>query len=220
MSRMVRRGDVVLVERMAQGWISASIAVGARLRYGPGSPHADYTHCAIVYDAPEPEPRRPQDPHGIRIAEATAKSGVHTAFLGKYAGQAKIVHLGIGDHDWHEVREFLDAVLEARAGYGTLTYVGLTLYALTGTRLCLQEAGTATCSGLVCDALTRAGIVWPRPPYACTPADIDAELGERFPTSRLAPYPPRSAAARPRSPARPRSSATASAAAASPPARD
>src|SRR5664279_1876093 len=81
----------------------------------------------------------------------------------------------VDDHDWEQIKEFLDSFLGYER-YGWVTYVGLLLYDLTGTRLCLQEARTTLCSGLVCDALTRRGIIWSRPPYACTPAGIDADL--------------------------------------------
>jgi hypothetical protein len=172
-------GDVVLVEALGQGWISRSIVLGARLRQGWGSPHARYSHCAVVYDAPT------DDPDAVRIVEATASSGVHRTFLSKYAGRGKVLHLHVGEEDWKEMKAFLDDVLAARPGYGFVTYAGLTLYALTGTKLCLQEAGTATCAGLVCDALTRAGLIWRRPPYACTPADIDAQLAADFAASPI-----------------------------------
>ena len=158
----------MLVDRGAQGWISASIKLGAILRHGL-SPHTRYSHAAIVYDVPDKGP--------ARIAEATARGEVHLSYLDKYASSHyDVVHTKVTDAEWVEVKKFLDSVIDARTRYGYLTYAGLTLYALTGTRLCVQTAGTATCSGLVCDALTRKGIVWKRPPYACTPADISAQL--------------------------------------------
>jgi hypothetical protein len=174
MPEQIHRGDVVLVDGFGQGWVSASIALGARLRYGLNSPHVHWSHVALVYDAPDGTDAPLES---IRIVEATAARGVHLAFLSKYEGRIKIVNTGIGGEDFAQVREFLDDVLTARTSYGRLTYVGLTLYAVTGSKLCLQTAGTATCSGLVCDALTRAGFIWKRPPFACTPADIDASLG-------------------------------------------
>jgi len=172
MARSISRGDVVLVSGQWKGLTAASIMLGAKLRYGLRSPHARYTHAALIYDAPS------QDPNAIRVVEATARGGVHKAFLSKYQSTGKIVATHIDDHDWQQVRAFLDSVLRAREGYDWATYAGLTLYDLTGTRLCLQKAGTATCSGLVCDALTRAGFIWSRPPYACTPSDIDADLAQ------------------------------------------
>ena len=162
----VRDGDVVLVRD--SGLVARSIAFGAERHYGRYSPHIKWTHVAIVYDATAQG--------AVRIAEATSRDGVHRALLAKYRSRdTKIVHMGVAEHDWDQVKRFLDSTF-GREGYGWVTYLGLFLYDLMGTRLCLQLAGTTICSGLVCDALTRAGIIWPRPPYACTPADIDAHL--------------------------------------------
>ena len=172
MAAAICRGDVVLIDDLGQGWISASIAVGELIRF-PGSPYAQWTHIAIVYHAPV------QDPKAILIVEATATSGVHTAYLSKYEHRYAIVHTSVSTEDWWEVKKFLDSVLALREGYGFVTYVGLTLYALTGTGLCIQRAGTATCGGLVADALTRPGFIWTRPPYAMTPARIAADLEQQ-----------------------------------------
>jgi hypothetical protein len=128
---------------------------------------------AIVYDAPS------QDPATITIVEARASATVRRVFLAKYLKRYAVVHTEVDDDDWVEVKEFLDSVLAARARYDLVGYAWLTVYALTGTRVCVQRAGTATCSGLVADALTRRGFVWTRPPYAMTPADIAADL-DRF----------------------------------------
>jgi len=164
----LRNGDIVLVDRRSQGLVSVAVKLGGQLRYGRHSPHARYSHAAIVYDA--------DDQDTVRIVEATS-SGVHVAFLSKYGGdECDVIHTGVDEHDWRQVKAFLDDVLDRRTTYGYLTYFGLTLYALTGSRLCIQEAGTAICSGLVCDALTRSRFIWRRPPYACTPADISAQL--------------------------------------------
>src|SRR5262245_52942436 len=74
MSVPIRNGDVILVDRSAQGWISWSVKLGAKLRYGFMNPNTQYSHAAIVYDA--------QDP--VTIVEATALSGVQVAYLSKY----------------------------------------------------------------------------------------------------------------------------------------
>jgi hypothetical protein len=173
MAELIRAGDVVLVDGVGQGLVSVSIAAGEMLRYGRDSPYARWTHAAIVYDAPD------QDPDRIKIVEATGGARVHKAFISKYESRSAVVHTRVDKDDWGEVKKFLDEVLEARAKYDPVAYAGLTVYALTGTKLCVQRAGTATCSGLVADALTRRGFVWKRPPYAMTPADIAADL-ERF----------------------------------------
>ena len=186
MPEPIREGDVVLVDGLGQGLISASIALGTMRRYGRGSPYARWTHVAIVYDAPA------QDPDRITIVEATMASGVHRAFISKYENRCAVVHTGVEEHDWAKVNKFLKQVLDQRESYDRVAYAGLTLYAVTGTKICIQRAGTATCSGLVADALTRRGFVWHRPPYFMTPADIAADLlgqYERKMTSWLAEGP-------------------------------
>jgi hypothetical protein len=170
MSGAVRRGDAVLVDELGQGLLSASIAFGTKLRYGRDSPYAKWTHIAIVYDALS------DDPSEITLVEARARTSVHKAPLSKYADRYGVVHTEVHDRDWREIRLFLDRTLKARERYDYVAYAGLTLYALTGTKLCISSAGTATCSGLVADALTRAGFVWTRPAYAMTPANVAEDL--------------------------------------------
>jgi hypothetical protein len=167
MSDPIRDGDVILVDRNAQGWISWSVKFGAKLRYGFLNPNTQYSHAAIVYDAQEP----------VTIVEATALSGVQLAYLSKYErSEYVVVPAHITAHDFNQVQAYLDSVLDERASYDFTTIAGLSLYAATGSKLCVQHAGSVTCSGLVCEALTRAGVVWKRPPYACTPADISEQL--------------------------------------------
>jgi len=172
MAEPICRGDVVLVDGLGQGWVSASIALGATLRLGRANPYARWTHIALVYDVHH------QNAESISIVEARAGSGVHKAFLSKYERHYAVVHTHVAPHDWEQVEKFLDEVLRARERYDFVAYAGLFLYAVTGTRLCIQRAGTATCSGLVADALTRAGVVWSRPPYAMTPAGIASDLAK------------------------------------------
>jgi hypothetical protein len=83
-----------------------------------------------------------------------------------------IVRNDISPEDKAQIKAFADAVVEARTGYGFFTIIGLAIYCATGGGLCIQKTGTAICSGFVCDALTRAGFIWDRPPYAMMPADI------------------------------------------------
>jgi hypothetical protein len=167
MSVPIRNGDVILVDRHSQGLISWSAKFGAKLRYGFMNPHTQYAHAAIVYDVNEP----------MRIVEATAMSGVQLVYLSKYkACDYVVVPARVKPHDFKQVRKYLDSVLDERESYDFSTIAGLSLYAVTGSKLCVQRAGSVTCSGLVCEALTRAGIVWKRPPFACTPADISAQL--------------------------------------------
>ena len=174
MPEAICRGDVVLVDELGQGLVSASIALGEVLRYGCASPYTQWTHTAIVYDASF------QDPADVSIVEARASTRVHKTSLSKYANHYAIVHTKVDDSDWLEVKHFLDNVLEKRERYDYVAYAGLLLYDLFASNVCIQRAGTATCSGLVADALTRAGYIWTRPPYATTPANIAADLDTQY----------------------------------------
>lgn len=172
MNEEICHGDVVLIDELGQGLISASIALGERMRYRGRRrrKYTRWTHSAIVYDVPR------QDLDAITIVEARAATGVHKAFLSKYDHRYAIGHTRLDERDWSKVKAFLDEVLSARERYDLVAYAGLTVYALTGTKFCIQRAGTATCSGLVADALAHAGFLWHRPPYAMTPADLAYDL--------------------------------------------
>ena len=174
MPEAICRGDVVLVDELGQGLVSASIALGEVLRYGRNSPYTRWTHTAIVYDASF------QDPVDVKIVEARAHTRVHTTSLSKYANHYAIVHTKVSESDWLEVKCFLDKVMAARESYDYVAYAGLLLYDVFASKVCIQRAGTATCSGLVADALTRAGFIWTRPPYANTPANIADDLDNRY----------------------------------------
>jgi hypothetical protein len=81
--------------------------------------------------------------------------------------------------DRNQVLVFAHAAVAARERYGFVTFFSLALYSLTSRirwlpTLNLQQEGTAICSGFVCDALTRAGYIWPLSPYRMMPADISA----------------------------------------------
>ena len=83
-----------------------------------------------------------------------------------------LVRTCVDEHDRAQVLKFVESVLEAKTKYAFMTILGLGLYCLAGAQVCIQEAGTAICSGFVSDALTRAGYVWPRPPFAMMPPDL------------------------------------------------
>ncbi len=170
MDQAIRLGDVVLIDELGQGLVSASVALGEVLRYGRNSPYTQWTHIAIVYETCG------QDPADILIVEARGSTRVHKTSLSKYVKHYAIVHTNVAESDWWEVKGFLDSVLAAREKYDYLAFVGLALYAVFGSRVCIQRAGTATCSGLVADALTRAQFIWSRPPYSMTPANVAVDL--------------------------------------------
>lgn len=157
-------GDIVFTGKLSQGITSLAIKLGQRLRHGFKSPYVIWSHCAIVVDAEK----------GL-VCEAVS-SGVKINAIADRFPDGDFAVLSVGErlhpHDRGQIMDFLGAVLESKAKYGFWTFAGLALYCLTGSKLCIQKAGTSICSGLVCDAYTRAGVIWERPPYAMTPADI------------------------------------------------
>ncbi len=155
----LRVGDFLLTGVKAQGIVSWAIKTGALLRGYP-EPFRRFSHTALVID-----------PDGT-LAEALA-TGVRRSPISKYEpDDYVIVRTQVDDHDARQVLAFAEAVLEARTRYGFVTFAGLALYCLTGAQLCIQQAGTAICSGFVSDALTRSRFIWPRPPFAMMPADL------------------------------------------------
>jgi hypothetical protein len=152
-------GDFILTGVKAQGIVSLAIKLGAWLRRYE-KPFRRFSHTALVIDD-----------EGT-LAEAVAKGVVRTPLSHYHDDDYVLVRAGVDEHDQKQVVEFAEAVLAARTKYGFLTFVGLAIYCLTGAQLCIQKAGTAICSGFASDALTRAGFIWPRPPYAMMPADL------------------------------------------------
>jgi hypothetical protein len=158
-----RVGDFLLTGVKAQGLVSWAIKTGSWLRRYE-KPYRRFSHSALVIGADG------------EIAEAVAK-GVLPANISKYEkDDYLLVRTAVGDHDREQVLAFAHSVMAARTGYGFWTFAGLALYCLSGAQICIQRAGTAICSGFVSDALTRAGFIWPRPPFAMMPADLAREF--------------------------------------------
>jgi hypothetical protein len=154
-----RVGDFLLTGIKAQGIVSWAIKAGSFLRRFE-APYRRFSHAALVID------------EDGTLAEALG-NGVVRSPLTKYeAANYVLVRTGVQEPDRGQILEFANAVLEAKTRYGFWTIVGLGLYCLAGAQICIQRAGTAICSGFVSDALTRAGYVWPRPPFAMMPADL------------------------------------------------
>ena len=152
-------GDFVLTGIKSQGIVSLAIKLGALLRGYPKDARR-YSHSALVVGTDG------------AIVEAV-KTGVKRNNLSKYEPADYIlVRTKVDQHDADQVVAFADAVVEAKESYGFLTFAGLALFCLTGSKLCIQRAGTSICSGFVSDALTRSRFIWPRPPYAMMPADL------------------------------------------------
>jgi hypothetical protein len=160
-------GDFLLTGVTQQGIISRAIKVGSWLRrYDRG--YRRFSHAALVISSDG------------TLAEALAH-GVCRNPISKYdVHNYRIVRTHVDEHDRAQVLSFANSVLESREnGYGYPTIAGLALYCLTGAQLCIQTAGTAICSGFVSDALTRAGFIWERPPFAMMPADLARHFSVR-----------------------------------------
>jgi hypothetical protein len=154
-----RVGDFLLTGLKAQGVVSWAIKAGSWLRRYE-APYRRFSHAALVID------------DDGTLAEALGR-GVTRSPLAKYdAANYVLVRTEVGQPDREQILRFAHSVLEARTRYGFVTIVGLGLFCLAGAQICIQQAGTAICSGFVSDALTRAGYVWPRPPFAMMPADL------------------------------------------------
>jgi len=163
-SDTLNTGDIVLTGRRSQGLVSQAIRLGSKIRYGFRSPYTVWAHAALVIDAEQ-----------FLVAEARSRGVVVSDMRDRFpAGDFAVVPTGgsLNEHDLNQVLDFANAVLASRTRYGFVTFIGLGIYCLTGGGLCIQKAGTAICSGFVCDALTRAGYIWNRPPYAMMPSDI------------------------------------------------
>jgi hypothetical protein len=152
-------GDFLLTGVRAQGVVSWAIKTGSWLR-GYEAPYRRFSHTALVVS------------ENGDLVEALG-GGVKRTHLSKYeAADYVLVRTDVDEHDRIQVLALAHSVLEAKTKYGFATIVGLALYCVTGAQLCIQVAGTAICSGFVSDALTRAGFVWRRPPFAMMPADL------------------------------------------------
>jgi len=155
----VRVADILLTGVRSQGIFSWAIKLGSWLRRYE-LPYRRFSHAVLVIS------------DDGSIAEALYK-GVARGHLAKYQpANYVLVRTNVDPHDQRQVLAFAESVLQARTRYGFMTIFGLALFCLSGAQLCIQQAGTASCSGFVSDALTRAGHVWPRPPFAMMPADL------------------------------------------------
>ena len=152
-------GDFLLTGVKAQGIVSWAIKTGAWLRRYK-KPYRRFSHTALVIA------------DDGTLAEAVAKGVVRTPLAHYDKADYVLVRTNVVEHDREQILAYADSVLAARTKYGFPTFAGLALYCLTGASLCIQSAGTAICSGFVSDALTRAGYIWPRPPFSMMPADL------------------------------------------------
>ncbi len=154
----MHRCDIVLFRGHAFGdWL---IRLGQSLRYGRRSGYFRFTHCGLVVDG-----------HGGTI-EATSR-GVHRGAL---AGRSDYVVIRVdgSEEDRRHAIAFAESCVQAHQTYGWLTITGIALSLATNRRLTLGIDTTKICSGLVGEALTRLGVIWPSEPESLCPADIAA----------------------------------------------
>lgn len=162
----LRPGDVVLTGRKAQGTISKAIKFGSKLRGADGL--ADrFSHTALIVSAEGD------------IAEAQEK-GVVYDHISKYdRDDYVVIHTETCPHDQLQILAYAKSVVDTKTKYGFATFVGLAIYCITGAGIVVGVSGTAICSGFVADALTRAGVIWSRPPFSMMPFQIYQEYATK-----------------------------------------
>lgn len=152
-------GDIVLVHA---GHVSSRlIRWGQRLRFrGERAHYAHWNHVAVITGY-----------HG-ELIEALF-TGVKEGNLSRYANVDHVVCSAV-EHGCDRVQmlAFCESVARARWRYDYAEIVSVVLTLLTGSKWVFGRVGSAICSGLAAEALTRAGVIWPRPPGWMLPADI------------------------------------------------
>lgn len=164
----IKRGEIILTH--SEFWSGKLIRFGQRLKFrGDRRTFAFYNHCAIARD------------NDGTIVEALGH-GVESNMIGKYQNTGYIViHTGVGIWDNAQIDKFLRSVIKAHAKYGRLEILSLGLTLITPSWIIFGHPGTFICSGLVAEAMTRAGITWPISPAWMMPADIAEKFGAREP---------------------------------------
>lgn len=152
-------GDILLTGVASQRFVSRAIKFGSWLRRYDAS-YRRFSHAALVIS------------DDGTIAEALSRGVVQRNLSHYEPANYVLVRVNVEPHDQRQVMKFAESVIAARTRYGFITIFGLAIFCLSGAQLSIQQAGTAICSGFVSDALTRAGHVWPRPPFAMMPADL------------------------------------------------
>jgi hypothetical protein len=152
-------GDILLTGVASQRFVSRAIKFGSWLRRYD-APYRRFSHAALVLSVDG------------TIAEALSRGVVQRNLSHYEPANYVLVRVNVAPHDQAQVLEFAESVIAARTRYGFITIAGLAIFCLSGAQLSIQQAGTAICSGFVSDALTRAGHVWRRPPFAMMPADL------------------------------------------------
>jgi hypothetical protein len=126
------------------------------------------------------------DPDGKVWLTEAIKPGVEERPFSYHDHDYVVLDPGLDEMSQARVLEFAADRRAAGETYGFIQFFGLFLYCVTGTRLCIQAAGTSVCSGFVCDAIAGAGpdkrhgklrYTWARPPFAMQPFEIAEHFG-------------------------------------------
>lgn len=163
---LIEPGDVVLTH--ADGFIHGLIRFGQRLIFkGDRRKFAYWNHAAIVHKVD-----RSTKPSTAYIAEALGQ-GVILSDLNKYKDtEFVLIELNPTYIDRLETQNFVQDVLDKREKYNYLEILSIALTLLIPLPIQFGSPGTAICSGLVANALTRAGVIWPCAPDYAYPATI------------------------------------------------
>jgi hypothetical protein len=161
----VRVGDCLLTGVKSQGLVSWPIKTGSLLR-GFDALLRRFLHPALVFG----EGRHHRRGCGRRCREEQP--------VEVRQGRPCRRPYRVDDHDREQVLRFVESVLDekgrrhGRQAYGYVMFAGVALYCPDGVPIYVQEAAASICSGLLCDALTRAGFIWERPLFAMMPANL------------------------------------------------
>ena len=146
---------------------SGNHLMGRLIKFGQGNSlwgvkkaYAHWCHAAVVAE---------QDG---TLLEALA-SGITRSHIDDYTGRDYyLVRIAATDTDREQIRRFLWSAYGARTRYGVATIASIVLTLAFGSRLVFGTSGTAICSGYACEALCRAGYVFPKAPSHMTPGDL------------------------------------------------
>jgi uncharacterized protein YycO len=156
-------GDFILTHGTAA--VNRGIRFGQKLRFrGERREYAFWNHAALVV-------------YGGNVIEALTH-GVTMNKLSKYSDvEYTVVHIEASAEDRVQVCNFAQSCLGDR--YGFLTIASLAVWTLFGGNIELSLDGTEICSGLVAQAVVRAGYIFKRDPSHMTPADLAEHFGVR-----------------------------------------
>lgn len=146
-----------------------SRAIQAAQRLRSPAHYAKWNHGGIVTHE-----------HGQMVE--SLEFGPEVEHMEKYRGTwVAVITPEIHPHDLEQLEAYVGSVLAAKWGYSYLSIVCILISLLTGSKLNFSRTSTIICTGLICDAYTRLGYVWPKPAAFMRPDDVAAFFDVRFP---------------------------------------